>query len=105
MHLDGDAVADPELVDCRPEPYDGPHVFMADREILVERQTAIDHCRNAVAQDFDVGGADRHSVDPHQHLGRRRSRHRLSTNRISSGPPSTQAFIFSGTRNSFVRMC
>ena len=41
---------------------------MADRKILVERQLAFYRCRQAVPDDFDVGGADCDRVDPHQHL-------------------------------------
>ena len=47
------------------------------REALVERQFAVDHRRHAVADDLDVGGADRDRIDPHQHLRRSRLRHRL----------------------------
>ena len=56
--------------------------------------------------NLEIGRADRHGVDLHQHLGRppaaapacRRGRSR-------PGPPSTQAFIRSGIRNLFVRRC
>jgi hypothetical protein len=34
------------------------------RKALVEGQLAVDHCRYAVSQDLDVGGADRDRIDP-----------------------------------------
>ena len=70
MDFDSDTIADPILVYRRPDLYDGAHVFVADREVLVERQARLDHCRNAVTQDLQIGGTDRHRVDPQQHLGR-----------------------------------
>jgi hypothetical protein len=77
MHLDGDAVADRILVDGRPELDHRPHIFVADRKVLVERQAAIDHRRQPVPHDFKIGGADRDRVDAHQHFGRPRLRDRL----------------------------
>ena len=60
-----------------PELHDRAHVFVAGGEALVERQFAIDHRRQAVLDDLDVGRADRDRVDPHQHLGRAGLGHRL----------------------------
>jgi hypothetical protein len=77
MHLDGDAVAERELVDRGPELDHRAHVFMARGEPLVERQLALDQRRQPVLQNLDVGGADRDRVDPQQHLGRTRLGHRL----------------------------
>jgi hypothetical protein len=77
MNLDGDPVADLKLVDGRAELHDCSHVLVARRKAAVERQAAIDHCRHAVPDDLDVGRAYRDRVDPHEHLGRTRFRHRL----------------------------
>ena len=74
MNLDGDALADRELIDPRPEPDDRAHVFVAGRQVLVERQSALDHRRRAVIDVVEVGGADGDRVDPQQHL--RSGRHR-----------------------------
>ena len=97
MHLDRDAIAELELVDAAAELHHRAHVFVAEREVLMERQLAVDHRRQAVFQNFDVGGADRDRVDPQQHLGARPvAGTGLSTSDSSSGPPSTHAFIVSG---------
>ena len=77
MDLDGDAIADPKLVHRRPQLDDRPHIFVADRKVLVEGRTTLDHGGNAVAQNLEIGRADRHGVDSHQHLGCRRLRYRL----------------------------
>src|SRR5271165_7196316 len=77
MHLDGDAVADLEFVDRGAEPHDGAHILMTRREAAVERELAIDYCRQPVLDDLDVGGAHRYGVDPDQHLGAPRLRDRL----------------------------
>jgi hypothetical protein len=77
MHLDRDSVADLKLVDGRTELDDGTHIFVARRKAAVERRSAIDHRRYAVADDLDVGRADRDGIDPHQHLGPARLGHRL----------------------------
>ncbi len=77
VNLDGDPVADRIFVDCRAETDHRSHVFVADREVLVERQAAIDHCRQPMAHDFEIGGADRHRVDPDQHFGSTGLGHRL----------------------------
>ena len=77
MDLHGDALADAILVHARAERRDGAHVFVAGREVLVERLAAADHRRRTVRDDLQVGGADRHGIDAHQHLGAARHRHRL----------------------------
>ena len=48
MDFDGDAFADLVFVDAGPERRDGPHIFVARREILVVGQTALDHRRRTV---------------------------------------------------------
>ena len=77
MDLDRDPVADLEFVHRRTKLDDRAHVFVADRKILVERQFAFDHRRQAVPQYFDVCRADRDRVDTDQHLRRAGLRHRL----------------------------
>ena len=39
-----------ELVDARAERHHRPHVFVAGREVLVERQAALDHRRRTVSR-------------------------------------------------------
>ena len=58
-----------ELVDAGAERRHRAHVFVAGRQVLVERQAALDQRRRAVRDDVEVGGADRDRVDAHQHLG------------------------------------
>ena len=78
MDFDSDALADRELVDAGSERDDRAHIFVAGREILVERQAALDQRRRAVIDDFKIGGADRHRVDADQNFGALGHRHRLS---------------------------
>ena len=91
-----DALADLVFVDARPERDHGTHVFVAGREVLVERQAALNRGRRPVIDDLEIGGADRHRVDAHQHLGLLRHRHRLVRKLSWPGSPSTQAFMVSG---------
>ena len=77
MDLDGDALADRQFVDAGTERHHGAHIFVARREILVERLAAEDHRRRAEFDDLEVGGADRDRVDAHQHFGALGHRHRL----------------------------
>ena len=77
MDLHGDALADAVLIDAGPERHDRAHIFVAGREVLVERHAAQDRCRRAMIDDFQVGRADRHRVDTHQHLGALGHRNRL----------------------------
>ena len=77
MNLHRDALADPVLVDAGPERHHRAHVFVAGREVLVEGVPALNGGRRAVIDDLEIGGADRHRVDAHQHLGLLRHRHRL----------------------------
>jgi len=86
MDLDGDAIADPMLVDRRPELYNRPHVFVADCEVPVERQTPLDHGRYAVAHNLEIGRTNRHCIDSHQHLCRRRLGNRLVDQENLVGP-------------------
>src|SRR5947207_10243228 len=65
MNFDGDAITDPVFVHRRPELYDRAHIFVADRKVLMEGQAAFDHGGDAVAEDFEIGCADRHCVDSH----------------------------------------
>src|SRR6516162_9169846 len=39
------------------------HIFVAGREVLVERQATLDQRRRAVVDDFQVGGTDRDRID------------------------------------------
>ena len=77
VDLDSDALADFVLVNAGPERRDRAHVFMAGREVFVERHAALNHCGRAVRDDFQIGRADRDGVDAHQHLGALRHRHGL----------------------------
>src|SRR6185437_7586979 len=63
--------------DPGPERRDRAHIFVAGREILVERHAAQDRGRRAVIDDLQIGGADCHRIDAHQHLGALGHRHRL----------------------------
>ena len=69
MDLHCNAIPDSEFVHARSELDHGAHVFMARREILIERETASDPCRQPFGQDLHVRTADRNGVNPHQHLG------------------------------------
>ena len=77
VDLHRDALADPVFVDAGTERHDRAHVFVARREVLVERHAALDRGGRAVPDDLQIGGADRDRVDAHQHLGALRHRHRL----------------------------
>src|SRR6516164_7120601 len=68
MNFDGDTLTDLVFIDTWPERYDRAHVFMARREVLVERQAALNRRRRPVIDDFEIGGADRHRIDAHQHF-------------------------------------
>ena len=81
VDLDRDALADAALVDARTERDDRAHVFVSRREVLVERQAALDHRRRAVRDHLEVGRADRDRVDAHQNFGAARHRHRLFAKR------------------------
>ena len=52
VNFDGDALADPVLVDAGSERRNRAHVFMARREIPVERLAAPDQRRWTVMDDF-----------------------------------------------------
>jgi hypothetical protein len=69
MDFHADAFPDFELVDVRSECGDRAHIFMAGREILVERQATPDAGRRAAMDDFEVSCADGNGVDAHQHFG------------------------------------
>jgi hypothetical protein len=69
MNFHGDALADAVLIHARSERRHSAHVFVPRREQLVERFTATDQRRHAVADDLQVCRADRHGIDAHQHLG------------------------------------
>ena len=77
MEFDRHARTDFVFVDTGPERDHRPHVFMAGREVLVERQAALDRRRRAVIDNLKISGADCHRVDAHQHLRLFRYRHRL----------------------------
>src|SRR6516225_5431633 len=93
MNFDGHALTDFVLVDARPERDHRAHIFVAGSEILVERFATLDESRRTVIDDFKIGGADRHRIDPHQHFGTGTG---FSVSLSSPGLPSTQAFIRSG---------
>ena len=63
MDLDGYSVADLELVYRGAEAHDGTHVFVARRKATVERELAVDQCRQPVLDDLDIGGANRDCVE------------------------------------------
>ena len=77
MDLDRHALADLVFVDAGAERRDRAHVFMAGRQVLVERHAALNRGGRAVRDDLEIGRADRDRVDAHQHLGALRHRHRL----------------------------
>ena len=77
VDFDRHARADLVFVDARSERHHRAHVFMAGREVLVERQAALNRGRRAVIDDLEIGGADRDCVDAHQHFRLLRHRHRL----------------------------
>src|SRR5205814_1732540 len=77
MHLDRDALADLKLIDGRAELDNRAHIFVARRKAAIEWRSAINHRRHAVADDLDIGRADRDRIDPHEDLGRPGLRHRL----------------------------
>ena len=77
VDFDRHALADLVFVDAGAERHDRAHVFVAGREVLVERHAALDRGRRAVIDDLEIGGADRDRIDAHQHLGALRHRHRL----------------------------
>jgi hypothetical protein len=68
MDLDSDPIAHLELVHGWAKPHYCAHVLVPGREAFVERQIAIDHCRDPVAHDFDVSRAHRDSIDANQHF-------------------------------------
>jgi hypothetical protein len=73
----GDALADLELVDVRPERRHRPHIFVPRREVLVEGQAALNAGRRSPMDDFEVGCANRNGIDANQHFGAPRHRCRL----------------------------
>src|SRR6516225_1055626 len=77
MDLDGDAVADLEFVDSGAEPHDRAHIFVPRRKAPIERELAIHQRRDAMFEDLDVGRAYRDRIDPDQHFGGARLRHRF----------------------------
>src|SRR5262245_42995823 len=77
MDLDRDPLADIVLIDTGPERHDRAHVFMAGREILVERQPALNRRRRSVIDDLEIRSANRHSVDANKNLRLFRHRHWL----------------------------
>src|SRR5215472_4744606 len=69
MNFDRDALAYLVFVDARTERDHRAHIFVARREVLVERLAALDERRRPVIDDFKIGGADRHRVDANENLG------------------------------------
>jgi hypothetical protein len=102
VNLDRDALADLVLVDARAERHHRAHIFMAGREVLVERHAAQKRCRRPVIDDFEIGGADSDRIDPHQHLGALRHRHRLVGQLEFAG--ITQHPGLHGVRNGEIRI-
>ena len=68
MDFHADALTDGAFVDAGAERDDRPHIFVARREVLVERLATIDHRRRAAFDNFKIGGADRDGVDSHQNF-------------------------------------
>ncbi len=85
VNLDRHALADLVFVDAGPERDHRAHVFVSGREVLVEGEAALDRCRRTVIDDLEIGRADRHCVDAHEHLGLLRHRHRLRPERQLAG--------------------
>ncbi|MDA8050321.1 MAG: hypothetical protein M0002_09990 [Rhodospirillales bacterium] len=77
MDLDTHALAHAELVHRRAKFHDGPHVFVAEGEVAVEGEAALDHGREPKRQHREVGRADRRGVDAHKRLRRARLRRNL----------------------------
>ena len=96
-----DALADLVFVDAGAERHHGAHVFVAGREVLVERHAALDRGRRTVIDDLEIGRADRHRVDAHQHLGPLRHRHRLVLERELAGIAEHPGLH--GVRNRIIR--
>ena len=69
MNLDGNALADGILVDIGPELDDRAHELVAGREVLVERQVALDQGRRPTGDDLEIRRADRNGIDSNQHFG------------------------------------
>jgi hypothetical protein len=72
-------LADPVFVDAGAERNDRAHIFVAGREVLVERHGALDQRRRSVIDDLEIGGADRNRIDAEQNFrmsGRRNWLHR-----------------------------
>ena len=69
VNFDRDPVADLELVNTRPQGCDRAHVFVARREVLVERRTPLEHGRRAISNDLEISRADCDGIDPHQGFG------------------------------------
>jgi len=66
-----------ELVHVWTKFYDRPHLFMSGGEILVERFSAIDDCRQPMADDFQVCGANSNGVYSYKHFSSAGLRDRL----------------------------
>jgi hypothetical protein len=59
VHLDGNAIADLELIDGRTELHHRAHIFVARRKTFVERRAAIDDRGQPMLDDLDVEPAFR----------------------------------------------
>ena len=68
MDFHADALTDRAFVDAGAERDDRAHIFVARREVLVERLATKDQGRRAVFDDFKIGGADSDGVDSHQNF-------------------------------------
>ena len=96
MDFHADALTDGAFVDAGAERDDRAHIFVARREVLVERLATKDQGRRAVFDDFKIGGADSDGVDSHRNSARFGTGTGLCVSLSSPGSPSTQAFISSG---------
>src|SRR5581483_3469144 len=77
VDLDRDPLADPVLVDTGTERHHRAHIFVTGREVLVERQAALNRCRRPVIDDLEVGRADRDRVDANKDFCLFRNRYGL----------------------------
>ena len=65
VDLDRDPIADLEFIDAGAEPNHCTHVFVTRCEAPIEGKPAIDHRRQTVPDDLDIGSTDCNRVDPH----------------------------------------
>jgi hypothetical protein len=77
VDLDGDAIADLELVDVRSKLDDRSNVLVSRREVFVEWQAALDQRGRSLGYDADVSITKGDGIDPDQSLAGTGLRNRL----------------------------